>query len=197
MKPEETVEMQHARMCYECQRPITGRRENYQYTEAGLSSVTLTNVLVYHCKCGAIVAELPAVGHLHNTIAFSLLRKKTLLSGEEARFLRKWVGFSATELAQTADFTKSAVSRWETSKKRISKDSDRLIRLIVFAKMLENVGHVTGVEDGTELARKIAEAAKRIKSLNISEILKRIENRHDSSKPLRIDPSIDVCTVVQ
>src|SRR5258708_20787374 len=93
------------RECYECKRTMIGRRENYQYTEGGLKSVTLTNVLVFHCKCGAIVAELPAVGQLHFLISFILLRKETILSGEEARYLRKWVGYSAKELAETSGYS--------------------------------------------------------------------------------------------
>jgi transcriptional regulator with XRE-family HTH domain len=169
---------------------MIGRRENYPYTEVGLKSVTLTNVPVYHCKCGAIVAELPAVGQLHFLIAFDLFRKKTILSGEEVRYLRKWVGYSATELAEATGYSKTIISRWENEKKKVAKESDRLLRLVIFAKMLENsVGEKISVE-GKSLPYKIAEVARLVKTLNLAEFLHKIENKNEGSMPIRIDPSL-------
>jgi len=177
---------------------MIGRRENYPYTEVGLKSVTLTNVLVFHCKCGAIVAELPAVGQLHFLIALNLLRKETILSGEEARYLRKWVGYSATELAETTGYSKSIISRWENEKKDIAKESDRLLRLVVFAKMLENaVGQEISV-DGTGLPNRLIEVGRLVKSLNLPELLRKVEDRNEGSNPIRIDPALpDPCMAVQ
>jgi putative zinc finger/helix-turn-helix YgiT family protein len=185
MKTEENI-LVVSRDCFECHRNMIGRRENYRYTEAGLKSVTLTNVLVFHCKCGAIVAELPAIGQLHALIADHLFRKKTILSGEEVRFLRKWVGYSATELAETTGYSKSIISRWENDRTKIGKEPDRLLRLIVFAKALENI---VG-EDGKGLPSKMAEAGRMAQSLNLPELLRQVENRCEGSEPIRIDPSL-------
>jgi YgiT-type zinc finger domain-containing protein len=185
------------RECYECKRTMVGRRENYPYTEVGLRSVTLTNVLVFHCKCGAILAELPAVGQLHFVIAFDLLRKATILSGEEARYLRKWVGYSATELAEATGYSKSIISRWENDKQKITKESDRLLRLVVFAKMLENaVGQSISV-DGKGLPNKLAEVGRLVKSLNIAELLRKVQDKNEGSMPIRIDPAVHECLLVQ
>jgi len=198
MQIVEEVTVQASRECNECHRTMIGRRENYQYTECGLKSVTLTNVWVFHCKCGAILAELPAVGQLHYLIAFDLLRKETILSGEEARYLRKWVGYSATELAETTGYSKSIVSRWENEKQNIAKESDRLLRLVVFAKMLENAVGQTISVDGKGLPNKMAEAGRLVKSLNLPELLRKIEDRYEGSKLIRIDPSLpEPCAVVQ
>jgi DNA-binding transcriptional regulator YiaG len=185
MKKEEKM-LVVSRECFECHRGMIGRRENYRYTEAGLKSVTLTNVLVFHCECGAIVAELPAIGQLHTLIADHLFRKKTLLSGEEVRFLRKWVGYSATELADTTGYSKSIISRWENDRKNIAKEPDRLLRLVVFAKALENI---VG-EGGKGLPSKMAEAGRMVQSLNLPELLRQVENRSAGSQPIRIDPSL-------
>src|SRR6267154_1472264 len=78
-----------ARRCYDCGKTMVGKRENYSYQEVGLKSVVLLNIVVYHCKCGAIVPEIPYAGILHNCIAMNVLQKKALLSGEEIRFIRK------------------------------------------------------------------------------------------------------------
>ena len=68
---------------------MEGRKENYRYTECGLDSVTLVGITVYHCKCGAIVPEIGAVDALHHAIAMDLMRKDSLLSGDEIRFPKK------------------------------------------------------------------------------------------------------------
>src|ERR1700674_5286665 len=180
-KQEKMLVVSHA--CFECHRGMRGRRENYRYTEARLKSVTLTNVLVFHCECGAIVAELPAIGQLHTLIADHLFRKKTLLSGEEVRFLRKWVGYSATELAETTGYSKSIISRWENDRQKIAKEPDRLLRLVVFAKALENI---VG-EDGKGLPGKMAEAGRMVQSLNLPELLRQVEKRSEGSQSIRID----------
>ncbi len=197
---ESPVQVVHGcfeRECYECKRTMIGRRENYQYTEVGLKSVTLTNVMVFHCKCGAIVAELPAVGQLHFVVAFDLLRKATILSGEEARYLRKWVGYSASELAEATGYSKSIISRWENDRSKITKESDRLLRLVVFAKMLENaVGQSISV-DGKGLPNKLADVGRLVKSLNIAELLRKVEDRNEGSMPIRIDPAQHECLAVQ
>jgi len=192
MTKQEEARVEVSRKCYEpdCGRMMVGRRENYPYNEVGLKSVTLTNVLVFHCRCGAIVAELPSVGQLHFLIAYDLLRKKSILSGEEARYLRKWVGYSATELAETTGYSKSIISRWENDKQQIAKESDRLLRLVIFAKMLENAVGQTISVDGKGLPNKVAEVGRLVKSLDLPELLRKVENRHEGSKPLRIDPSL-------
>jgi len=113
------------------------------------------------------------------------------------RYLRKWVGYSATELAATTGFSKSIISRWENAKKLIAKESDRLLRLVIFAKMLENATGQTIAVDGKGLPNRIAEVGSLVKSLNLPELLRQIEDRHEVS-PLRIDPSLpDPCAAVQ
>jgi transcriptional regulator with XRE-family HTH domain len=127
---------------------------------------------------------------LHYVIAFSLLRKETILSGEEARFLRKWVGYSATELAETTGYSKSIISRWENEKKDIAKESDRLLRLVIFAKMLENAAGQKISVDGKGLPNKVAEVGRLVQSLNLPEILRQVEDTHEGSTPIRIDPAL-------
>src|SRR4051812_5661564 len=91
------------RKCYECGGKMEGHVGNYKYTECGLDSVNLVNVLVFNCsnhQCGAIAAEIPAMSELHRAIMFQVIQKETLLSGEEIRFLRKMAGLSGVELSE-------------------------------------------------------------------------------------------------
>src|SRR5205823_2357762 len=78
---------QVTRPCHECGGTLVGKRQVYDYVECGLTSVRLTDVLVFECRCGVRVPEIPAIAELHFLIALDLLRKQSLLSGEEIRFL--------------------------------------------------------------------------------------------------------------
>lgn len=175
------------RKCYECLGEMKASRQNYCYTECGLQSVVLMNILVFHCsKCSAIVPEIPDAGWLHYVISWDLLHKKTLLSAEEVKFVRKMAAYSATELANVMGTSKVTVSRWETGSRQISKENDRLLRLICFARMVEQVAGETA---DSELAVNIARLARVYKSMNITTVLEGIKNSSEGPKSVRIDPA--------
>ncbi len=115
---------------------MEGSKGEYKYTECGLSSVTIKDILVYRCtNCTAVVPEIPAAGVLHRVIALRLLGKKTLLAGSEIKFLRKLCGYSVNEFAEmVGSGKKSVVSRWE--KEGCGKGTDKLIRMLVMAKLI-------------------------------------------------------------
>jgi putative zinc finger/helix-turn-helix YgiT family protein len=177
------------RKCYDCGRTMKGERENYLYSEVGLKSVVLLNIVVYHCKCGAIVPEIPYTGILHSCIAMSILEKKALLSGEEVRFLRKTAGYSATDLARVMGMGKGTVSRWENEKKKIGKESDRLLRLVCFARMMERLAGVNTKQIGDrELATNLTRIQKMVRDVNLTSVLEQIDDKMQASKLVRIDP---------
>ena len=169
--------------CYECKGAMEGKREDYHYRESGLSSVVLEDILVYHCKnCRASVPEIPAVGVLHMLITWKILQKNSLLSADEIRFVRKAVGYSATELAKVMGVNKVSVSRWESGSQRIGKESDRLLRLVCFAKIVEIGGNA-------EAASGLIEVARSVRSLNLANLLKQIDNVEKGAKKVRINPA--------
>lgn len=181
----ETKQAVVARRCYDCNGTMEGRRENYRYTECGLESVTLLDILVFHCKCGAIVPEISAVEMLHEAIAIDLLRKDTFLSGEEIRFLRKTAGYSATKLAAIMGVTKEAVSRWENDKQPIGKESDRLVRWVCFDGIMRNV-----IPGETDKHGILIEHVKKMASLNLPEFMQQIEDSARGSKSIKVNPAM-------
>src|SRR4051794_32922548 len=99
------------RKCYDCGGTMSGTTTYYRYTECGLDSVTLENIIVYRCKCGAIVPEIPAIGELHRLIVLRVIQKGSLLSGQEILFLKKMAGLNSKELAQSLGASPSTISR--------------------------------------------------------------------------------------
>jgi putative zinc finger/helix-turn-helix YgiT family protein len=171
------------RKCYDCGKTMHGRRENYNYAECGLHNVVLLNILVFHCKCGAIVPEIPSPSVLHAAISMAVLRKKTLLSAEEIRFVRKAAGYSATEFAKVLGHRNTSLSHWETGSKPIGKDADRLVRLVSYTRMMENIA---GADYG--LPEKVSRLARMTRDMNLTTLLEKIEDRAGNSELLRIDP---------
>ena len=124
--------------CYDCGATMKAHVENYRYLECGLKNVILKGIVVFRCKeCGAEVPEIVAASALHSLIGLRLLFKKSRLDGDEVRFLRKLVGYSATQLAELSGTSKSVVSRWE-NKATLGSHTDRLIRMICVNKMLQD-----------------------------------------------------------
>ena len=128
--------------CYDCGGEMEGRKGDYRYVEGGLDSVWLKDVLVFHCtKCNASTAEIPAAGILHRVIAHRLLTKKSLLSGGELRFLRKFCGYSVNEFAEIMGSSKSVICRWESG--TLGKQTDRAVRLLVMLKLVREISGQT------------------------------------------------------
>jgi DNA-binding transcriptional regulator YiaG len=160
-----------------------GTRTYYRYTECGLDSVTLENIVVYRCSCGAIVPEIPAIGELHRELVISIIEKPSLLAGQEIRFLRKMAGLSSKDLAHAVGASASTVSRWENGSRNISKKSDAALRLICLAGMLQEI-----LADRNLLPR-VAEATKRLSEVNIRDILSKVTNCASDALPMTIDPN--------
>lgn len=60
-----------------------------------------------------------------------LIRKKTRLTGEEVRFLRKYLGLSSADFAHRIGVTQETISRWENGHEPIGIVPDRTLRLMV------------------------------------------------------------------
>jgi transcriptional regulator with XRE-family HTH domain len=157
-----------------------GTRQNYDYVECGLSSVHLTNVLVYECECGSRVPEIPAITGLHFMIALDLLRKSSLLSGEEIKFLRKMAGLSQSEMAEIMGVTPTRPCKWEATS--ASKEGDRLLRTIFLLGMIQHIAK------GKDPARMKSLATENfIRELDVRELLKSIDDKLEGPKAVKVE----------
>lgn len=104
----------------------------YHYRESGLENVYLKDIVSYKCECGEKLVQMPSIDRLHGAVAYDLLKKRFLLTGPEFRFLRKWVGRTAKELASLLGVrTRISISRWENGKAPITPATDHAMRLLV------------------------------------------------------------------
>jgi putative zinc finger/helix-turn-helix YgiT family protein len=124
-------------MCGETMQKTKG---SYVYKESGLNNIFLTGITIYKCSCGKTMPEIKNIDRLHRIIANAIIKKKTLLSGKEVRFLRKQMGLSAKELAGVLDVTPVTVSRWENESEPLGVANDKLIRMF-YIQMLQEQCH--------------------------------------------------------
>jgi putative zinc finger/helix-turn-helix YgiT family protein len=121
-----------AMSCPSCGSKMSGRRENHKYTACGLDYVTLVNVEVKRCKdCGEWEVIIPRVEELHRVIAQIVARSKSKLRGCEIKFLRKYLGLSASDASSALSVGVSWLSRCENDKAPISPGAERFLRLMV------------------------------------------------------------------
>ena len=120
--------------CAECggDRVMVERNAVIRYDMGGLPNIVLRGVERSRCEqCGKESVRIPRNGQLHRVIADYLIQQKRQLAGDEIRFLRKHMGFSAEDFAGCMGVSRESVSRWETGAEHMGAISDRLLRTLV------------------------------------------------------------------
>ena len=126
-------------MCAICEnkKPLkTTSVRAYRYKESGLDNVILHGVKESRCEaCGEVYYSFGDIDKLHHLIAHHLIRKTEVLTGQEIRFLRKFLGFSSAAFAKLVGYELEHLSRVENGKHDVQKTFDHLVRMLV-AKQL-------------------------------------------------------------
>lgn len=117
--------------CPACGNQPSHTVEQYHYRESGLNNVTVTGVSIFRCKCGQEYVQLPGAQRVHDQVALALLNKPSLLTGQESKFLRKWLRLTSEEMASALGYTRVTASRWENDGPSVK--TDRAIRLYASA----------------------------------------------------------------
>src|SRR5690606_8452585 len=98
------------------------------YEECGLPNVTLVGVPARKCReCGCVRVRIPGIEGLHRTLALTVLRKQSRLTGAEVRFLRKYIGLSGADFARRVGAEPETISRWENDKQGMGPQTERLL----------------------------------------------------------------------
>jgi DNA-binding transcriptional regulator YiaG len=103
----------------------------FHFIDSGLPNVYLIGIKYFVCeKCGAVVAEIPAMKQLMTVIARDLVESNSSLTNDEVRFLRKRLGKKASDFAKELGITPDHLSRLENDRLSIPEPLDKLIRLV-------------------------------------------------------------------
>ena len=123
--------------CVQCDETMRTKVDDlYHYVSSGLSNVWLEGVEVSTCpNCGETEAAIPRIEHLHKPIATEIVEQTTRLTGEEVRFLRKYLGLSGGDFSRRIDVTPTQLSRWERGHEKMSRMAERLLRLMVATEL--------------------------------------------------------------
>jgi DNA-binding transcriptional regulator YiaG len=171
--------------CRECGGIVTRVRKDYHYKECGLQNVMLAGINVSVCStCHAEQPEIISIAALHRAIMIDLLKKRSLLCGEEIRYLRKMARFKASELAAHISADPTSISKWENNERKIGAKSDRVIRLVCYTALLERLVRANSEE---RITGDVARVALAHENLNVLDLLRRIEDKSKGPKKVSID----------
>lgn len=122
--------------CSLCGSPDTHNgREVHLYRECGLPNVVLVGVEIRRCRnCGEYAVKIPNILGLHRVIATTLSGKASRMTGDEVKFLRKYLGYTGVDFGRQMNVTAETVSRWETGHGPIGVLADRLLRSMVLSQ---------------------------------------------------------------
>lgn len=116
--------------CPQCKNEMAHNQGKYHYKGSGLDYIYLADVEVFECSCGEKLMSIPRVKALHALIGLKLINKKSLLSGNEIRFLRKNMRLRAKDFAQKIRVKQETVSRWEKGSQKPNLHVDFVIRTL-------------------------------------------------------------------
>ena len=103
--------------CADCGEPMNAETRNYRYTESGLSNVILKGVEIAECpKCDNSEVTIPRMAKLHRALAHAITNSPARITGEQLRFLRKYLGMSGDQLGEYLHTDKTKISKWSAAK---------------------------------------------------------------------------------
>jgi len=112
---------------------VSSKAKPYHYVGSGLPNVYLVGV-TYRTwpETGQQAADIPCLPELLEALAKALLSKRSALTGDELRFLRKRLRIASKEFAALVGVTAEQYSRLENGA-TVTPMMDRLVRLLYVA----------------------------------------------------------------
>ena len=117
--------------CSNCGAGATVVHGTYELKEVGLKNVVLQGIEIAKCPdCKNEDPIVPNMNGLMRALALAVIEKPYRLTGEEVRFLRKYLRLTGEEFSRFIHVDKSTLSKWENNEDPVGDQSDRLIRLV-------------------------------------------------------------------
>lgn len=127
--------------CYNCRKAdMVARKATIEYKQAGLPyPVMLANVPVRECpSCGEQAVTIPDAEGLHRALCLHVVRTNRALLGQEVRFLRKYLSWSAEHLSAVMGVDPKTLSRWENGRQKLGPLAERFLRILVLQMLKED-----------------------------------------------------------
>jgi len=154
-------------ICNECGGQVERVRKDYTFIESGLDNVILRNTEVDVCpNCG----DSPRIYRINDvflTIAASLIAKPFELSGREVRFLRKFLEVSIEDFARKLGVDRSHLSRVENGALAVSRQTDRLVRMIVLLHRPDLLEKLAALNDRATVLKRLEEIKPEASSITV------------------------------
>jgi DNA-binding transcriptional regulator YiaG len=120
--------------CSNCGAAARVVRGNYDFAESGLKRVRLQGIERIVCdKCGNVDPIIPRVDDLMRLLTVAVIAKPYRLTGEEIRFVRKYLRMTGDEFGRLLHIDRTNLSKWENDENKVGPQSDRLIRTIALS----------------------------------------------------------------
>lgn len=117
--------------CSNCGAPGRVVHGTYELKEVGLKNVVLQGIEIVKCpKCKNEDPIIPNMNGLMRALALAVIKKPYRLTGEEVRYLRKYLRLTGEEFSRLIHVDKTTLSKWENNDDRVGDQSDRLVRLV-------------------------------------------------------------------
>jgi DNA-binding transcriptional regulator YiaG len=117
--------------CSNCGAAAKVARGTYRFTESGLKNVYLAGLELIRCpKCKNVDPIIPNMRGLLQFLALAVLEKPWRLTGEEIRYLRKYLRLTGEQFSSYLGVDKTTLSKWENDRDPVGEPSDRLIRAV-------------------------------------------------------------------
>jgi YgiT-type zinc finger domain-containing protein len=95
--------------------------------------------------CGGETLDGKLINSVTTLLVFGIVKSPNRLDGEQARYLRRYLGQTQKELAVVMGLVRETVADWERGDGNISPQNDYVLRGITMSLMLK-AGHIDGKE---------------------------------------------------
>lgn len=106
----------------------------YQFRETPLKRVFLSGIDLIECnKCHNVDPIIPSLDDLLSSLAYAVVSKSSRLTGDEIKFLRKFIHKTQVEFARILELDPTTISKYENDDDVPGAQTDKLIRLVAIA----------------------------------------------------------------
>lgn len=123
----------------------------FHFTASGLSNVWLLNGFTIEATPHGEGVRIEDLDGLHRALAHAIVTSKSAFTGEELRFLRKYLQLSQAGVARLLGLSDQSIARWEKGQAPIDPSAERLVRMVVRERLGEDADWMEALQQLADL----------------------------------------------